>query len=154
MTFTMNFEQAHDTIAKAVQTVSERIGMGQTTVEQYQADMADLIRHLPDQNDDMARLCARVLVRISLACATLEECELVADPDPDALDYVIAPVIGEPFRINRAQLNSLYRKYKQNRDGAPTFEGFTKRVVYGREYIMLPWCGMWLGIEKDGYTHS
>lgn len=20
--------------------------------------------------------------------------------------------------------------------------------------IMLPWCGMWLGIEKDGYTHS
>ena len=20
--------------------------------------------------------------------------------------------------------------------------------------IMVPWCGMWLGIEPDGYTHS
>ncbi len=20
--------------------------------------------------------------------------------------------------------------------------------------IMVPWCGMWLGIERDGYTHS
>ena len=20
--------------------------------------------------------------------------------------------------------------------------------------IMVPWCGMWLGIEKDGHTHS
>ncbi len=20
--------------------------------------------------------------------------------------------------------------------------------------VMVPWCGMWLGIETDGYTHS
>lgn len=20
--------------------------------------------------------------------------------------------------------------------------------------LMVPWCGMWLGIEPDGYTHS
>ena len=20
--------------------------------------------------------------------------------------------------------------------------------------LMVPWCGMWLGIEKDGHTHS
>jgi len=20
--------------------------------------------------------------------------------------------------------------------------------------VMLPWCGMWLGIEPDGHTHS
>ena len=20
--------------------------------------------------------------------------------------------------------------------------------------VMVPWCGMWLGIEPDGYTHS
>lgn len=20
--------------------------------------------------------------------------------------------------------------------------------------VMVPWCGMWLGIEEDGYTHS
>ena len=20
--------------------------------------------------------------------------------------------------------------------------------------VMVPWCGMWLGIELDGYTHS
>jgi len=34
-----------------------------------------------------------------------------------------------------------------------------RRTVQGPLYrsdpcIMVPWCGMWLGIEADGYTHS
>lgn len=31
---------------------------------------------------------------------------------------------------------------------------FRKLVQYGSDCIMVPWQGMWLGIEPDGYTHS
>ena len=31
---------------------------------------------------------------------------------------------------------------------------FRKRAVAGYDCIMLEWHGMWLGIERDGYTHS
>jgi hypothetical protein len=33
---------------------------------------------------------------------------------------------------------------------------FRKQVqpAFGDTCIMLPWKGMWLGIETDGYTHS
>jgi hypothetical protein len=27
-------------------------------------------------------------------------------------------------------------------------------VAFGGDCVMLPWKGMWLGIERDGYTHS
>ncbi len=30
----------------------------------------------------------------------------------------------------------------------------TVQPGFGGDYIMVPWCGMWLGIEADGYTHS
>jgi hypothetical protein len=35
-----------------------------------------------------------------------------------------------------------------------TYRQFRKlaRVSFGA--LMVPWCGMWLGIEQDGYTHS
>lgn len=35
-----------------------------------------------------------------------------------------------------------------------TFEEFVLQAELGSDCIMVPWCGMWLGIEKDGYTHS
>ena len=35
-----------------------------------------------------------------------------------------------------------------------TYRQFRKLVQSGYDCVMLPWCGMWLGIEKDGYTHS
>lgn len=35
-----------------------------------------------------------------------------------------------------------------------TYREFRKTVHHGWDCIMVPWCGMWLGIEKDGYTHS
>ena len=84
--------------------------------------------------------------------------------------------------INRAQRIALKRVYDrcplydagfqsgnsaawQNRrlDGTPghgqgfqpkTYRQFRRTVVRSFDCIMLPWCGMWLGIESDGYTHS
>lgn len=35
-----------------------------------------------------------------------------------------------------------------------TYRQFRKRVHPAWDYVMVQWCGMWLGIEKDGYTHS
>lgn len=35
-----------------------------------------------------------------------------------------------------------------------TYREFRKSVVHSFGCLMLPWCGMWLGIESDGYTHS
>lgn len=37
----------------------------------------------------------------------------------------------------------LYRRFRATVHGFP-----------GGDCIMVPWKGMWLGIEKDGYTHS
>jgi hypothetical protein len=38
-----------------------------------------------------------------------------------------------------------------------TYWGFRKRVepTFGCDgAVVVPWCGMWLCIERDGYTHS
>lgn len=35
------------------------------------------------------------------------------------------------------------------------YRSFRKRVVgTNMDCVMVPWKGMWLGIELDGYTHS
>ena len=35
-----------------------------------------------------------------------------------------------------------------------TYRQFRKLAVQSFDCLMVPWCGMWLGIETDGYTHS
>ncbi len=35
-----------------------------------------------------------------------------------------------------------------------TFHEFLGRAAHGYDCVMIEWCGMWLGIEKDGYAHS
>jgi hypothetical protein len=35
-----------------------------------------------------------------------------------------------------------------------TFGEFRATVKPGYGCVMVFWCGMWLGIEPDGYTHS
>jgi hypothetical protein len=61
---------------------------------------------------------------------------------------------GSPFWINEAQFNALNRKFLQSPDGAPNFHAFRSRARSCGDYIVIHWCGMWLGIERDGYTHS
>ena len=34
------------------------------------------------------------------------------------------------------------------------YRRFRKQATPGPGCVMLPWAGMWLGIESDGYTHS
>jgi hypothetical protein len=39
-------------------------------------------------------------------------------------------------------------------DTPMTYHQFRRTVQPGYDCIMVPWCGTWVGIETDGYTHS
>ena len=58
--------------------------------------------------------------------------------------------------MNRQQLEALYRLFCRDPDGSQSFLEFRRRDIPSLigDYYMIPWCGMWLGIEPDGYTHS
>ena len=63
--------------------------------------------------------------------------------------------------LNKAQQKALKRTfdrapiYDRREDESPiTYRQFRKRVQFSYDCAMVPWAGMWLGIELDGYTHS
>ena len=58
--------------------------------------------------------------------------------------------------LTKEQRKALYRKYLQDPDGAKSYRDFRRRVGigFGDEYIIIPWCGMYVGIERDGYAHT
>jgi hypothetical protein len=59
-------------------------------------------------------------------------------------------------RPNKEQLRALLRVYDRNHEVAPSYRAFrrTAQYIHHMGVLMVPWCGMWLGIEADGYTHS
>lgn len=65
------------------------------------------------------------------------------------------------MKLNKAQRKSLHELYKRGcAEGATptqTYRQFRKTVrpLFGDPTcVMVPWCGMWVGIESDGYAHS
>lgn len=72
------------------------------------------------------------------------------------------------INLTRAQREALYRVFNRcpldaNADRLQgnltpiTYRQFRKKVqpmFCGDGGVMIHWCGMWLGIETDGYTHS
>jgi hypothetical protein len=70
--------------------------------------------------------------------------------------------------LNRKQREALFKVYQRcsldaNADRLQgnltplTYRQFRKKVqpmFCGDGGVMIHWCGMWLGIEEDGYTHS
>ena len=59
------------------------------------------------------------------------------------------------MKITRKQAEAIYRKWKQSPDGSPSYLHFRRRWRQGfGDYVRAQWCGMWLGIEPDGYAHS
>lgn len=54
----------------------------------------------------------------------------------------------------QAQIASLFCKWKQDHNNM-SWREFTHSVVqFDFGAIGVHWCGMWLGIETDGHTHS
>lgn len=60
--------------------------------------------------------------------------------------------------LTKQQRQAVKRTFDRSADGAGNYLEFRRRVVpaglVGTSLVMLRWCGMWLGIEADGYTHS
>lgn len=62
--------------------------------------------------------------------------------------------------LTKEQRKSLKRIYDRDQNSnnpeCTSYRAFRRTVQYASydSYIMVNWAGMWLGIEKDGYTHS
>ncbi len=54
-------------------------------------------------------------------------------------------------------LKQIWDRQGHNNQGS-AYQGsyleFRRSIQHGFDCIMVRWCGMWLGIELDGYTHS
>jgi hypothetical protein len=60
------------------------------------------------------------------------------------------------MKLTKPQQVSLARKWKQSTQGL-TYLEFRRTIqpTFGCDSaILVAWCGMWLGIETDGYCHS
>jgi len=59
------------------------------------------------------------------------------------------------MRMNKNQLAALHRKWLQH-DQGKSFLAFRRTVsrLPLEQCVLVLWCGMYLGIEADGYTHS
>lgn len=65
-------------------------------------------------------------------------------------------------KLPREQRHAIWRLFKRG-DNQPrgqgyqgTFREFIERADFEvcGDAVLIHWCGMWLGIERDGYTHS
>ena len=58
-------------------------------------------------------------------------------------------------RITRKQAEAVKSVYQRGTDMAYTaFRRQLSRTIGCDGAVALPWCGMWLCIETDGYIHS
>lgn len=59
-------------------------------------------------------------------------------------------------RLTKEQRKAIHRKWRQGNQGL-SYRSFRKLAVpvfAGDGAVAVPWCGIWLCIEADGYTHS
>jgi len=61
------------------------------------------------------------------------------------------------MKLTKAQSKAVLAKYRDNPDGFSSYLSFRRQVVpmaFITGPAVLPWCGMFLAVETDGYTHS
>lgn len=54
--------------------------------------------------------------------------------------------------LTKEQRKALHKVWK--RTEGISYLAFRRTVQPGHGYILVQFAGMWLGIERDGYTHS
>ena len=62
------------------------------------------------------------------------------------------------LKLSKSQqraVKNLYDRLEDN-DDRESFLAFRRRVMpgIGGDYVGIPWCGMYVGIELDGHTHT
>ena len=55
--------------------------------------------------------------------------------------------------LTKLQRKALFRVYNRT-DKTVAYRQFRRKVEPGPGCIMVPFCGLYLGIEPDGYCHS
>ena len=58
------------------------------------------------------------------------------------------------MKLTKQQKIALFKVYSRDWNKPLSYLSFRRTVQQSFDCIMVPYCGMWLGIEKDGYTHS
>ena len=60
------------------------------------------------------------------------------------------------IRLTKQQQISLKKLYDRDWEKPESFLKFRRTVkpAIGLDCVIVPWCGIFLGIETDGYTHS
>jgi len=61
------------------------------------------------------------------------------------------------MELTKEQLAALKEIYNRDSSVAADFTAFLKTVTPGfglDSHVMVPFNGIWLGVEADGYTHS
>ena len=59
--------------------------------------------------------------------------------------------------LTRPQRRALKQIYDRPQTPAESYRRFRRKVVpllAGQGCVMIPWQGMWIGIETDGYAHT
>jgi hypothetical protein len=64
------------------------------------------------------------------------------------------PHVVIPEWMTPEQVEAIGKLFNRSADGSPSRHQFFSRVENYGDYAGIKWCGMFLGIEKDGYTHS
>ena len=57
-------------------------------------------------------------------------------------------------KYTKQQLDAIDSLFERNPYRSPTLDQFTTRFQNYGDYVGAEWCGMFIGIESDGYTHS
>lgn len=58
--------------------------------------------------------------------------------------------------MNKAEQKALKRLWTRIEIGRPQYKDFRRLAYYNHSMgcWMVFWCGMWIGIEDDGHSHS
>lgn len=97
----------------------------------------------------LASLCEVLGAEPHMYTALVAECEREAYRPPSWPDHMTG--------ATEQQRSGLFKVYlRPLSNPKPAWEDFALTASYDHvlKCIMVPWAGMFLGIEKDGYTHS
>lgn len=57
-------------------------------------------------------------------------------------------------KTTRLQREALLRLFRRNPDGSESYRHFRSRASQSLDWIGITICGMYHGIERDGYVHT
>ncbi len=114
----------------------------------------DLVDILPDKAADAVGVTPHSDMRPFVVRAVKWALRTAIPPKTQAVDAQTGGI--RMFPITREQRRAIYLKWRQADQGLSyrAFRMSAIPVVAADGAIALPWCGMWLCIEADGYTHS